>query len=400
MAGKRIDAREAWVSVAPGLRRRGRTDRYQLRVSTGQVQSNGAYRTVERNVTAPSVKAAKLQLSNLRLEVASGKHSTPEPRTTGDTFGDFLTEWLDWYCDPARHAETTSAVARVNVEHSIRPHLGGVRLVDIDARKLDAFYTAMLATGKASSTVAKLHTLCYGALGQAVKWGRIPFNPAANASPPPATNKTMTPPDVQDAVKLLEAAFKRDLAFGTLLHVAMCSGCCRGEACALRWSDIDLERGTVTIRRSAYRVAGRTGVRETTKTGKVRKVSIDAETVRVLRRYRASCEAAARRARCTLSDRSYLFSTRPDFAEPVSPAAMSARFIALRDKLGLSGFTWKDATRHLHATQLAPLVDIKTLSGRLGHANAAMTLNVYSAWLPARDSEAADAFAGLLGGAA
>ena len=400
---KRLDTREAWATITPGLRRRGKSDTYQLRVSTGQLRRNGSYRTVERNITAHTVKAAKLELASLRLAVASGAYSTPEAveRTTGDTFGDFLTEWLDWFCDPARHAETTSAVARVNVEHSIRPVLGGVRLVDIDARCLDGFYSAMLASGKAPATVAKLHTLCYGALGQAVKWGRIPFNPAANASPPPATTKTMTPPAVEDAVHLLDGAFKRDLAFGTLLHVAMHLGCRRGEVCGLRWGDVDLKCGTVTIARSVYRIAGKTGVRSTTKTNKVRKVAVDADTVSVLRGYRASCEAKAREARCSLSDKSYLFSPRPDYSEPVSPAAISARFVALRDSLGLSGFTLKDATRHLHATLLVGSgVDIKTVSGRLGHESAAMTLNVYSAWLPGRDREAADAFAGLLGGPA
>lgn len=396
MEGKRIDSREAWTRVAPGLRRRGRSDRYQLRVSTGHVRDNGTYKSVERNITAPSLKAAKLELANLRLAVERGEHDDAPTPESGDTFGDFLTEFLDWYCEPGRYAETTAAVARINVEHSIRPHLGGIRLADLTAENLDKFYSAMLKTGKQPSTVSKLHALCHRALAQAVAWKRIPFNPAHDATPPSGINRTITPPALDDARALLDAAFQRDRPFGTLLHLAMHLGCRRGEVCGLKWGDIDLDRGTVTIQRSVYRVVGSTGVRPTTKTSKVRKVSVDAETINVLRRHRAECEKSARQGHCVVSDRSYLFSDRPDFREPVSPSAMSGRLITLRDKLGLSGFSLKDATRHLHATLLvANGADIKTVSGRLGHSNAAMTLNVYSAWLPERDREAADAFGGL-----
>jgi integrase len=57
--------------------------------------------------------------------------------------------------------------------------------------------------------------------------------------------------------------------------------------------------------------------------------------------------------------------------------------------------------RHLHATQLlAAGVPVRTVSGRLGHANAATTLNVYAHFLEASDRDAADVSGGLLDGEA
>ena len=61
----------------------------------------------------------------------------------------------------------------------------------------------------------------------------------------------------------------------------------------------------------------------------------------------------------------------------------------------------KDATRHLAATQLiAGGVDVRTVAGRLGHARASTTLDIYSHWLPARDRDAAELLGQVLDGSA
>ena len=76
---------------------------------------------------------------------------------------------------------------------------------------------------------------------------------------------------------------------------------------------------------------------------------------------------------------------------------MSGAFISLRDRVGLRGVRLHDL-RHMHTTQLlAAGVPVRTVSGRLGHANAATTLNVYGHFLEASDREAAAVMAALLG---
>ncbi len=65
------------------------------------------------------------------------------------------------------------------------------------------------------------------------------------------------------------------------------------------------------------------------------------------------------------------------------------------DRVGLTGTRLHDL-RHLHATQLLAGVPVRTVSGRLGHANAATTLNVYAPFLEASDRKAADVIEGLL----
>jgi integrase len=90
--------------------------------------------------------------------------------------------------------------------------------------------------------------------------------------------------------------------------------------------------------------------------------------------------------------------TSADGVSPVHPDALTSLFRRLCDKLGLQGVRLHDL-RHLHATQLlAAGVPVRTVSGRLGHANAATTLNVYAHFLEASDRGAADVIGGLLDG--
>ena len=92
----------------------------------------------------------------------------------------------------------------------------------------------------------------------------------------------------------------------------------------------------------------------------------------------------------------YVFTTSADGLVPLHPDTITGAFRRLSDRVGLPGVRLHDL-RHLHATQLlAAGVPVRTVSGRLGHANAATTLNVYAHFLQASDRDAADVIAALL----
>ena len=92
----------------------------------------------------------------------------------------------------------------------------------------------------------------------------------------------------------------------------------------------------------------------------------------------------------------FVFTSTADGSQPLHPDTITGGFQRLCERAGLSGVRLHDL-RHLHATQLlAAGVPVRTVSGRLGHANAATTLNVYAHFLEASDREAADVIAGLL----
>jgi integrase len=137
-------------------------------------------------------------------------------------------------------------------------------------------------------------------------------------------------------------------------------------------------------------VVGRHGIVEKdTKTHAVRRVSLDPAAVQNLVAHRARSQDAARVCGIALTSSAYVFSHEPDGSRPWRPDVVTHAFVRLRDRAGLPGVRLHDL-RHFVATRLlASGVDVRTVAGRLGHRNAATTLNVYSHFLTEPDREAA-----------
>lgn len=98
----------------------------------------------------------------------------------------------------------------------------------------------------------------------------------------------------------------------------------------------------------------------------------------------------------TIAPDAYLFSPDADGRRPWRPDSVSGRFRDLRNRLGIAGCRFHDL-RHGHGTYLlAAGVPVKTVSARLGHADASVTLRVYAHALEAADQDAAAVIGGLL----
>jgi integrase len=209
------------------------------------------------------------------------------------------------------------------------------------------------------------------------------------ATPPAVRRAEIVPPDIETALRLLAAAEEREPEFAILLRVLAATGARRGEVCALRWRDVDLDKRTLVIRHSIAK-SGNGVVQKDTKTHASRRIALDEATVAILRQYRLDLERRAATIAMKIRDDAYVFSLDPDGGVPLHPDLVSGRFRSLCRKLGIVGVRLHDL-RHLHATQLlAAGVPVRTVSGRLGHANASTTLNVYAHFLEASDREAAD----------
>jgi integrase len=133
-----------------------------------------------------------------------------------------------------------------------------------------------------------------------------------------------------------------------------------------------------------------------TKTHAARRIAIDSGTLAVLEDQRAHAIDLALQGGSALSDDSFIFSHEPDGLTPWAPDYATKRFQTLRESLGLRNLRLHDL-RHFAATRLlAAGVPVRTVSGRLGHANASTTLTVYAHFLAASDQAAADVMGDLL----
>jgi len=276
------------------------------------------------------------------------------------------------------------------------PALGTTRLNRLNAAQLDRLYRSLSADGLAPASVRAVHAVISSALNQAVRWGWIGHNVADRATPPPTRRPALSPPEPEIVIALIEAAKRsRYPELGLFFHVAAVTGARRGELIALRWGSIDFDRLQVLIDRAVVQV-GREVIEKDTKTHQARRLAIDAGTGGLLQRHHDDSVRRARMARADLDDRSFIFSDEPDGSIPWKPDRVTTAFGRLCQQRGVSGVRFHDL-RHFAATRLLSSgVDVRTVSGRLGHATASTTLGVYAHFLQSADHAAADVLGGLL----
>ncbi len=380
------------VAMAGSIRQRGKQS-WEIRAFAGKDAETGKKRYVTRTVRGER-REAEVALGRLLAEIDDGQHAV-----LAGTVGELCERWYSHAAPDLSPA--VAAEYRRLLDKRILPRWSDTPLRRLRTADLDQWYGELRRSGAAGgkplapNTVMRSHAVLRRALAQGVKWGWLTVNPAANASPPRARKQQLDLPDPADIARLIDAAAKVNPSLPTYLRLAAATGARRGELCALRWKHVDLERRRLTIARSIVEVGGEL-IEKDTKTHQVRKVSLDDETVAVLTAHRAASEDLAGKCGATLSPSSFLFSHEVDLSTPWRPNYATLAFGRLRDELGLEGVKLHHL-RHFSATQLLSAgIDIRTVSGRLGHANASTTLDFYAQFLQASDERAADALGALL----
>ncbi len=244
-----------------------------------------------------------------------------------------------------------------------------------------------------NSTILKIHYVISGALSAAQRWEWITKNPAEFTKKPRQPTPDPRPPTSEQAARIVTAAWAEDEAWGTLVWLVMVTGLRRAELLALRWSDIDLKAGTITIRRNYVRALGRVYEKDT-KTHRMRRISVDPATVDVLTEHRERYDEDMQQLDLDPSDEAFLFSYEATRDRPYDPSGITHRYARMCVRLGIDSHL--HALRHYSATELLTAgVDLRTVAGRLGHAGGgATTLRVYAAWVGESDRRAAE----ILGG--
>ena len=233
------------------------------------------------------------------------------------------------------------------------------------------------------------------AFTQAVRWEWVWTNPAEHACPPVERRREIFSPPPAAVARLLAATHETP-GLHAFFRVAVSTGARRGQVCALRWTDLDLERNTVSFARSLAE-GPKGGVQiVATKNGKRNRVEVDDATMDEVRRYRAEVEARAAAAGVELLPNAYVFAREVEGVSPWRPNWVTKTFIRLRDDNGLRGYRLHDL-RHFMATEmLAAGVAIPVASARLAHNRVSTTLDVYAHAVPGGDRDAADGLADLL----
>jgi integrase len=368
---------------------------WELRVHTGRDPLTGRKRYAHRTVKGTR-REAQAALARLVTEVGDGAHA---PGREG-TVAELLERWFDH--GEADWSPTVVRSYRSIIDRVIVPRFGMTPLRKLRAADIDAFYAELRRRGSANGTrlsaasVRRIHSVLRRALAQGVKWGLLSVNPAANASPPREPHREASVPTAQQVGRLIEAAQAVNPDLSCFLRLAAVTGARRGELCGLTWRDIDFRKRRLLIERSV--VVGPDGAlfEKETKTHASRRISLDAGTVELLRFHRVRCKQAAAAAEAILSDDTYVFSHDVANRTPWRPDYVTLAFSRVRDELELD--VRLHDLRHFAATSmLVNGQDVRTVSGRLGHADAATTLGVYAHFLESADEDAAELMGDIVG---
>lgn len=215
-------------------------------------------------------------------------------------------------------------------------------------------------------------------------------NPAASASPPRVPQPEIAPPTPAQLAELQKTIDASDPEFGVFVRLSAMTGARRSEMLALRWPDVDFERGVVTIGRGLFQGPDGRLVEKDTKTHQTRRVALDAPTTTPLVDHRAAAVERAEQCDATIADDAFVFAGDVTGATPWYPDSASRRFRKACDDAGLKGVRLHDLRHYVATRLLSAGVDVRTVAARLGHRNAATTLNVYSHFVPEADQAAAE----------
>ena len=422
---------------------RERNGAYQITVSCGRDMFGKQLRESMTFVPEPGLtpkqarKAAEKAAQEFESRVENGR--AMEGRKI--TLKEFTDRWLEEVASQRLEPKTISGY-RKELEDKILPSLGHLKLSELRPHTLNSFFVAMSKDGArkdgrsggySKGTITKTRNVLSSVLTTATEWEIIERNPLENVrlqSNKSAADKVkfFTPAQAATFLEYIEQPYtvrtaghkriddtgkpyvvgnyttKREIPeqIRVLFNIAIYAGLRKGELLALEWSDIDFEADTISITKAVTVVDGQQGTKPPkTKTSR-RVVSIPhflTQRLRVLR-------VARNKHRMSLGEywknENWVFiqenGKQMSYSTPYSAfhdtivRYNTGRPVA--DQLPLIPF---HGLRHTSATLLiASKQDVRTVSSRLGHAQASTTMNIYAHALQETDRKAASALENIL----
>ncbi len=301
------------------------------------------------------------------------------------TVGEYLDRWLkDSVCGSVREG-TARRYEELSRLH-IKPALGRTKLTKLAPGHVRALYGEKLDAGLSARTVNYVHRTLFKALKQATADGLVPRNVASLVKAPRPAKREIRPLDRDQARALLEAA--RGDRLEALYVLAITAGLRQGELLGLKWEDVDLSTGTLSVRRSLA-WARKKAVFNQPKNGKGRSVKLTGAAVEALKRHKAAQNGERLRLGGLWEDNGLVFPG--EHGQPMRAYSLTVgSYARLLERTGLPEKTRFHDLRHTCATLLLlEGVHPKFVQELLGHTTISITLDTYSHVLPSMSDQTA-----------
>lgn len=298
------------------------------------------------------------------------------------------------------------------------PYLGGMRVCEVGTADVQAMFGSVIRRHEQAgrplnpATLQRIYATARAAFNAAVRAGLIAVNPVRGVELPTVRavravvwTEERVAAWRRDGVRPVVAVwtaeqtaaflrFAREDRWYALFHLIALCGLRRGEACALRWEDLDFERGTLSVARQVQRRGGRVVESAPKSAAGTRTLAMDHTTVTALRqhRHRQNLERLAAGERWREGGWVFTYSD----GRPLAPDRLTRRFAALVKVSGLPPIRLHDLRHGAASLTLAAGADLKVVCAMLGHASIQTTADTYASVLPDTARMAAENTAALL----
>ena len=369
--------------------RKRKDGRWEGRYTAGHNPATG--KAIYKNVLGKTQAEVKEKLKKA-IEETKGLNIA---KAESYTVGQWMDVWYEYYAKikvrPSSHKTYEGYI-----KNHIKPSIGSIPLTKLTTLDLQRLYQKLLTEGRVDrlesqnqpkglspKTVRNINQVISSAMHLAIQQHLIAQDPTDGCALPKTEHQEMqTLSADQLAAFLLEA--KHSGVF-EMYYIELATGLRRGELLGLKWEDIDFANQTLRVRRQVGRINGEVREAPLKTKNAYRTISLGTDAIGVLKQQREKQPSS-----------SYVFPSPT--GGPIAPDSVLHMLHRVLDRAGLPEIRFHDL-RHTFATlALQNGVDVKTVSGMLGHFSAGFTLDTYAHVTTAAQRQAAETMGAVLAG--
>ena len=369
--------------------RKRKDGRWEGRYTAGRDPETG--KAIYRNVLGKTQAEVK---EKLKKAIEASK-SLDVTRAGKYTVGEWMEVWFEHYAK-VKVRPSSHQTYRGYIDNHIKPSIGGIPLEKLTSLDLQKLYKKMMEEGRVDrleskrqskglspKTVRNLHQILSSAMKLAQEQKLIRTDPTEGCALPRLEHREMQTLPVEQLQSFLKEA--KESGVYELYYLELATGLRRGELLGLKWEDIDLERGDLRVRRQVARINGEVVEAPLKTKNAYRTLPLAEDTIGVLEAQRKKAGSSP-----------WVFPSPA--GGPISPDSVLHMLHRVLKRAGLPRLRFHDLRHTFATTALQNGVDVKTVSGMLGHFSAGFTLDTYAHVTTASQRQAAKTMGSILSG--